>query len=154
MKRLPFRGWFYYRTGYSTYIVLLVGLVNVLTTTYYLAINNIPSLSYIFPNFLTYILTIIVIGVPFTILVGYVHFKKSPSYSSEADITVEANPYYYKLPPGFWKEVFAPVYLEILLLCTKIAKNEKISDDELKRIKKLEGMMNKLFQGESIGKRR
>jgi len=153
MNPLPFRGWYYFRTGYSTYLVLVLGVVNVLTTTYYLAINNIPALANIFPDFSVYIITVIGIGLPVTVFVGYIHFKKSPSYSSEADITVEANPYYYKLPPGYLKLVFGPVYLEILRLCTKIAKNEKIDEDEIKRIKKLEDDMNKLFQGESIGKR-
>ncbi len=152
MKKLPFRGWYYFRTGYATYIALLLGVVNVLTTTYYLAIRNFPSLSDVFPDFLIYIITITVIGIPLTILIGYIHFKKSPSYSSEADITVEANPYYYKLPPGFWKEVFCPVYLETLRICTKIANNEKITEDEIKKIKKLEDKMERLVKGESIGK--
>ena len=152
MKNLPFRGWFYFRTGYATYIALLLGVVNVLTTTYHLAIKNIPILEKIFPDFATYIYTIIGIGVPITVLVGYVHFKKSPSFSTETDISVEANPYYYKLPPGFWKEVFGPVYLQTLRLCTKIANNEKITDDERKKIKELEDKMDRLVKGESIGK--
>jgi len=149
-KRLPFRNWYYFRTGYSTYVALILGIVNTLTTTYYLAIRNIPSLNDVFPNFAIYIILITGIGLPVTIITGYLHFKRSSGYSSEIDIAVESNPYYYKLPPGFWKEVFAPLYLEVLRLSMKVAKNEKVEEEDLKRFKEIEDKIIRLIHGESI----
>ncbi len=126
--------------------------MNVLTTTYYLAVKNISSLESLFPDFLTYILVIASIGIPLTIGIGYLHFKRSAAFSSEADIQVEANPYYYKLAPGYWREAFGPTYLETLRLCMKIARNEKVNDDDLERFKELEKKMERLVKGESIGR--
>ena len=46
-----------------------------------------------FPSFAHYVLILIGIGVPILITVGYLHYKRSPAYSSEAGIMLSANPY-------------------------------------------------------------
>ena len=108
--------------------------VNVLTVTYFLAIENYPTLHVIFPTFLHYILIAVFIGVPLLVLVGYAHYKRSAAYSAEADINVEAYPYWYKLPPGWNKEVVFPLYLSMLNIMIKMSKNEKLSPDEIDKI--------------------
>jgi len=54
-KRLEFRLWFYFRTGWTTYFGFGMAAITTLITTYYLAINNMPFLQEIFPTFTHYI---------------------------------------------------------------------------------------------------
>ena len=78
-KNLGFRGWFYFRTGWATYFAFIVAAINALTVTFFLAIENYPSLSVIFPTFFHYIVIVVGVGVPVLVLAGYVHFKRSKS---------------------------------------------------------------------------
>ena len=47
-----FRYWYYFRIGWSQYLAYVIGAVNTLTVTYFLAIENYPVLSAVFPSFL------------------------------------------------------------------------------------------------------
>ena len=67
--------------------------INVLTVTYFLAIENYPILHAVFPTFAHYILIITGIGAPLLVVVGYVHFKRSQAFTAEADISLEVNRY-------------------------------------------------------------
>ena len=91
---LGFRAWFYFRQGWSTYFAFLFAAINTLTVTYYLAIENYPSLKSIFPSFEQYILIVVLVGIPLLVGVGYAHYKKTPSYRAEADVWMESNAYY------------------------------------------------------------
>ena len=94
-QRIGFRGWFYFRTGWSTYFVFILAAINTLTVTYFLAVNNYPILKAIFPTFEQYALIMISVGIPLLIVVGYFHFKKTFAYKSELDVMIaESNPYY------------------------------------------------------------
>ena len=153
MKKIkPFRAWFYFRQGWTAYFAFIMAAVNVLTVTYFLAIENYPTLQVIFPTFLHYILVAVFIGAPLLILVGYVHYKRSAAYSAEADINVEAYPYWYKLPPGWNKEVVFPLYLIMINLMIKISKNEKLSADEVKQMSDIQKSLSSLIEGGYIGK--
>ena len=123
-----------------------------LTVTYYLAIERVPALLTIFPNFLQYVLIISTIGVPLLIIVGYIHYKRSAAFSAEADINVEAYPYWYKLPPGWNKEVVFPLYLQMINLMIKISKNEKLSTDETKEMSNIQKSLSSLIEGGYVGK--
>ena len=90
LKNLPFRAWYYFRQGWGTYFSFVLAAVNTLTVTYYLAIEEAPILKEIFPSFIFYIIFTISIGIPLLIFIGYIHYKKTPSYVAEADITVES----------------------------------------------------------------
>ena len=92
-RNVGFRGWFYFRTGWSTYFVFILAAINTLTVTYFLAIDNYPVLKDVFPTFEQYALIMVSIGIPLLIVVGYFHYKKTLAYKSEMDITVESNPY-------------------------------------------------------------
>jgi len=126
--------------------------VNMLTVTYFLAIENYPSLQGIFPTFVHYILIAVFIGVPLLILVGYAHYKRSAAYSAEADINVESYPYWYKLPPGWNKEVVFPLYLSMLNIMIKMSKNEKLSPDEIDKITNIQKSLSSLIDGGYIAK--
>ena len=86
-QSVPFRAWFYFRMGWATYFAFVFAAINTLTVTYFLAIENYPVLQQIFPSFVHYVVIVILIGVPLLILIGYIHFKKSPSYKAEAAVT-------------------------------------------------------------------
>ena len=123
-----------------------------LTVTYFLAVENYPVLDTLFPTFLHYVFIAVVIGVPMLVLVGYIHYKRSAAFSAEADINVEAYPYWYKLPPGWNKEVVFPLYLQMINLMIKISKNEKLSTDETKEMSNIQKSLSSLIEGGYVGK--
>lgn len=151
-SNLFFRSWFYFRHGWATYFAFIFAAVNTLVVTYYLAIEQIPALKDVFPEFWIYLVFMTSIGIPLLVLVGYVHFKRVPAFQSETDITTESNPYFYKLPPGFWREAFAPFYLTMTNLMVKSLNNEKLTDEEKKQINDLQKKLDLLIKGGYVGK--
>ena len=139
-KNLGFRGWFYFRTGWATYFAFIVAAVNALTVTFFLAIENYPSLSMIFPTFFHYIVIVVGIGVPVLVLVGYVHFKRSKSYRAEADIGVESNPHFRRILQN--TEILLPAYLKLTEIIVKLSENKKLTDEELKEVSKFQNKLN------------
>jgi len=150
-RQLPFRAWFYFRQGWGTYFAFVLAAVNTLTVTYYLAIDKAPILQEIFPSFIFYILFTVSVGIPLLIGIGYLHYKKSPSFTSEADVTVESYPYYYKLTPGFDREVVFPLYMMMTKMMIKMGNGEKFSNDELKEINDLQKKLDLLLKGGMVG---
>jgi hypothetical protein len=47
--------------------------------------------------------------------------------------TTIANPYNYKLPPGFWREALAPTFLELLMQNRRILATTKMLSSETSR---------------------
>jgi len=92
-QNIGFRGWFYFRQGWSTYFAFIFAAINTMIVTYYLAIENIPILKTVFPTFYLYLLVTASFGIPLLIFVGYAHQKKTASYKTEADIFYESNPH-------------------------------------------------------------
>ena len=139
-KNLGFRGWFYFRTGWATYFAFIVAAINALTVTFFLAIENYPSLSVIFPTFFHYIVIVVGVGVPVLVLVGYVHFKKSKSYRAEQDILIETSPHFRRILQN--TEILLPAYLKLTELMVKLSENKKLTDEELKEVSKLQKQLN------------
>lgn len=150
-KRTGFRAWFYLRMGYSIYWAFLFMGINTLTVTYFLAIERAPFLKEIFPTFLHYGLSIVIIGVPILVLTGYIHYKKIPGFQSEAEISVEANPYQYKLPPGFWLHVVMPYFRLQSEMLMKISEKKDLTEDEINKMKELQKKMDHLINGGYVG---
>ena len=92
-QNLGFRGWFYFRQGWTTYFAFIFAAINTMVVTYYLAIENIPELKIIFPSFYIYLITVSSIGIPLLIFIGYAHQKKTASFKTESDIYFESNPH-------------------------------------------------------------
>ena len=146
------RAWFYFRLGYATYLTFLLGYVSTLITVYYLAIKNIPDLLNVFPRFVPFAVLATVIGAPLSVAIGWFHLKRSTLYSSEADITIESNPWNYKLPPGYAKEAFYPLLLAELKLLRKLAQKESvISNSEMNELNVLEEKLQTLVDGGYVG---
>ena len=147
MKRnLGYRGWFYFRQGWSVYFAFIFAAINTLTVTYFLAIENYPFLKEIFPSFLHYIIIVPVIGIPFLVLIGYAHYKRTASFKAEADINIEANPHFRRILLN--TEVLLPSYLKLLELIVKLSQNEKLSQEDMNQISILKNEL-----GEHIEKR-
>ena len=144
-KNLGFRAWFYFRQGWSVYFAFIFAAINMLTVTYFLAIDNYPTLKEIFPTFEHYVLIIALIGVPLLASVGYAHYKKTPSFRAEADVWMESNPYWARVLIN--SQFSLSLNLKMINLITKLSNNEKISQvelDELKELqKKFEGHLDK-----------
>lgn len=153
--RFLYRAWYYFRLGYSTYLTFILGYVSTLVTVYYLAIKNIPSLLDIFPKFVPFAILATVIGAPLSVAIGWVHLKRSGIFSSEQDVAVEANPYNYMLPPGFWMEAFGPLYLELLIQQKRLLEaHQLLGEEERKRMEKLEEKLRVLLAGGYVGQPR
>ena len=131
-KNLGFRGWYYFRTGWSTYFAFIVAAVNALTVTFFLAIENYPSLSMIFPTFFHYIVIMVGLGIPALCLVGYVHFKKSKSFVAEQDIFIETSPHFRRMLQN--TEILLPAYLKLTELMVKLSENKKLTDKEFEEV--------------------
>ena len=150
-KRTGFRAWFYLRMGYSIYWAFLFMGINTLTVTYYLAIERAPFLKEVFPSFLHYAIILIIVAIPILVLTGFVHYKKTPGYKSEAEVTVESNPYVYKLPPGFWLHVVMPYFRLQSEILMKVTENKKLTDEEIKKMAELQKKMDHLLKGGYVG---
>jgi|TARA_B100001765_G_scaffold167038_1_gene110221 hypothetical protein len=139
-RNIGFRGWFYFRQGWSVYFAFIFAAVNTLTVTYFLAIENYPVLKEVFPSFSHYIVIVVAIGIPCLVLIGYAHFKRTASFKAEADITIEANPHLRRILQN--TEVLLPSYLALLELVVKLSKNEKLSEDDMNQISNLKNKLD------------
>ena len=142
-----FRGWFYFRMGWSTYFAFILAAINTLTVTYFLAIDNYPALNIIFPSFEIYILIITSIGIPLLIMIGYVHFKKTRAFRSEVDILLESNPIIRRNTVN--TDVNLRFNLKLINLILKLSKNT-ISEEELKDIEKIQNEVTDLVKNRSL----
>ena len=138
MTRNPgFRGWFYFRMGWSTYFAFIFAAINTLTVTFYLAIDKYPDLNWLFPTFFHYILITSTIGIPFLILIGYVHYKRSAARKAEVDISYETDA--YKARTLVNTEIAITLSMKLLDIITKMSKKQELSDEdnqELERMRK------------------
>ncbi len=150
-KFRPFRYWFYLRVGYQHYFAFVFAAINTMVITYFLAIERVPFLESVFPTFTIYAAFMVGLGIPILGLVGYMHFKKIPAFKSEQEVSVESNPFIYKLPPGHAKLVQYPWQLLLSKLLVKIANGEKISDEDIKKLDKIQKNMETLIEGGYVG---
>ena len=147
-RNVGFRGWFYFRQGWSVYFAFIFAAINTLTVTYFLAIENYPFLKEIFPSFFHYIVIVVTVGIPCLILIGYAHYKRTPSFKAEADIQVEANPHFRRTLIN--TELMLSMFLEISQLTIKLSNNEKLNDNEIKRLKNLQDEFQKQIKDRVI----
>ena len=133
---LGFRGWYYFRQGWSVYFAFIFAAINTLTVTYFLAIDNYPVLKEIFPSFIHYIVIIALVGIPLLALVGYAHYKRTASFKAEADIHIEANPHMRRILIN--TEFMLSMSLQLSELSMKLLNNEKLTSDEMDRFKQLQ----------------
>ena len=147
-KSTSFRSWFYFRTGWSVYFAFIFAAINTLVVTYFLAIENYPVLQQIFPSFGHYVLITVAIGIPVLIAAGYFHFKRSAGFKSEADVAIETNPHAKRSLLN--TEAIVTSYLYSNELMMKVLKNEKISDEEMKKFLELQEKVKEHLKHKTI----
>jgi hypothetical protein len=147
-KNLGFRAWFYFRMGWSTYFAFILAAINVMVTTYYLAIKDVPTLKIIFPSFLSYVGILLAIGIPLLTVVGYVHFKRTSAFKAEADIGFEVNPHFRRMLIN--TEKILHQHLKISKMLVKISKNEKLTEEDLKEIDDMQNELNEYTKRRTI----
>ena len=130
-----FRLWYYFRTGWSTYFAFILAAINTLTVTYFLAIENYPSLKSVFPSFEQYVVIIAMIGVPILVTAGYAHYKKTEGFKSEIDVLIESNPYQRRILVN--TETVLSLQLKLILIIQEMAKNQDIDQNKTDELKKL-----------------
>ena len=142
-----FRGWFYFRMGWSTYFAFILAAINTLTVTYFLAIDNYPALKTFFPSFEIYVFIIITIGVPLLIFIGYSHYKKTKAFRSEVDVLVETNPLMRRNVVN--TDIILRFNINLISLVLKLSK-DTISEDELNNMKKFRNEITDLIKNRSL----
>ena len=142
-----FRGWFYFRMGWSTYFAFILAAINTLTVTYFLAVDNYPALMAVFPSFEIYVLILISIGVPLLIFIGYCHYKKTKAFRSEMDILVESNPFLRRTTVN--TDIILRFNINLISLVLKLSK-DTISEDELNDMKKIQNEITDLIKNRSL----
>ena len=147
-QNIGFRGWFYFRQGWSTYFAFIFAALNTMVVTYYLAIENIPLLKDIFPTFYVYLGMMAGVGIPLLIIIGYIHFKRTYAYKAEADIYYESNPLALRALVN--SEIMVSINLKLINLLIKINKNEKISEEESKEINQMQEELLKFTNDRTI----
>ena len=143
-----FRAWYYFRMGWSTYFVFFLGAINTLTVTYFLAIDNYPTLKNIFSSFELYIIAMILFLTPALVLVGFVHYKRTKAFRSEVDVLIESNPYFRRNTVN--GELNNRLILKLLLLILKLSKKEEVDEKEIDQIKKMQEDITKFTQDRSF----
>tara|TARA_Y100000741_G_C17930846_1_gene427656 strand:- start:17 stop:529 length:513 start_codon:yes stop_codon:yes gene_type:complete len=137
---IGFRAWYYFRMGWSTYFAFIFAAINTLTVTYYLAIENYPSLKEIFPSFEVYIIIICSIGIPLLTIIGYTHYKRTKARKAEVDILIETNPYVLRTLVN--SDMSVILNLKMLTLLQKIGE-DKLTDEQKKEIQEIENELLK-----------
>jgi len=140
-ENIGFRSWYYFRMGWGTYFAFIFAAINTLVVTYYLAIERVPALLTIFPNFLYYVLIISAIGVPLLIIVGYIHYKRTLAFKSEIDIVVESNPYQRRNIVNI--TILLSLTMKLNEMMLKLTKNEKLTPKEVEEVEKLQDKIKK-----------
>jgi hypothetical protein len=147
-KRYGFRGWYYFRQGWSLYFAFVLAAINTLTVTYYLAIDNIPELQGIFPSFAHYIITAVVVGIPLLVFVGYLHYKKTSAYRNEMGVVFESNPFQRRMLVN--SEVITKFQLELSRMLLKLNSSESISAEENEKILKMHDELTKMLDNRTL----
>ncbi len=137
---LFYRSYFYLKFGYNSILGYPRQILINLAALYVVLVELFPTIR---AN--TVQLTVIgFISVAAMLLVsilgGWIYIKKTRFWSTEIDVSIEANPYNFKAPPGYYREVILPSLLHIM---TKQPVRNTLLEDRLRA----------LIRGESVGKR-
>jgi hypothetical protein len=122
--------------------------INTLTVTYFLAIDNYPSLKSVFPSFEQYVIMVVVIGVPLLIIIGYAHYKKTQGFKSEVDVLIETNPYQRRNTVN--NDIILRLNLQLMSTLLKVAKKEDLSEEEIEEMTQLHDEILKLSKDRTL----
>ena len=150
--KLLFRSWFYFRTGYNLYLAFLIGFASNIVVLFKLGVTDNKYLAPLFPSLSLFTIIGLLVAVPVGIFAGLYHMKRSGAYAADAAVSLEANPYVYKLVPGKEQEVFLPLWVLTVRGLAKILDQEKtMTSEERKEMENLLEKANALLQGQGVG---
>ena len=146
-----FRSWFYFRTGYNTYLAFFIGFASNIIVIYRLGIQGnhyfewIPSLGY------AAALAIVVL-IPVCISAGLYHMKRTGAFAADASVSTESNPYVYKLVPGKEREVFLPLWVQTMKSLVKVLDQQHaLTLEEKAEFQNTLNKANALLEGQYVG---
>jgi hypothetical protein len=148
-ERIIFRSWFYLRVGYGTYIAFLIGFVSNIIVIYKLAIAD-TSLVSVFPHLTVFAILAVVIASPLSVIIGLYHMRRTAAFAADATVSMEANPYVYKIIPGKEREVTVPLSIMTARVLLKLA-GDKLTPEEKQELEEVLAKADKLLMGHSVG---
>ena len=144
-----FRSWFYLRVGYGIYIAFLIGFVSNIIVIYKLAIAD-TSLVSVFPHLTEFAILAVVIASPLSVIIGLYHMRRTAAFAADATVSMEANPYVYKIIPGKEREVTVPLSIMTARVLLKLA-GDKLTPEEKQELEEVLAKADKLLLGHSVG---
>jgi len=144
-----FRSWFYLRVGYGIYIAFLIGFVSNIIVIYKLAIAD-TSLVSVFPHLTEFAILAVVIASPLSVIIGLYHMRRTAAFAADATVSMEANPYVYKIIPGKEREVTIPLSIMTARVLLKLA-GDKLTPEEKQELEEVLTKADKLLLGHSVG---
>ena len=151
-RNIGFRAWYYFRMGWSTYFAFILAAINTLTVTYYLAIENYPTLKAIFPSFEIYIIVIISIGIPLLVTIGFVHYKRTSARKAEVDIGMETNPYQIRLLVN--TELLLKLNMRLMKHMSDLQNGKKIDENNINELQKMHDEIQDFLEDRNVAKER
>ena len=151
-SKLLFRSWFYFRAGYNTYIAFFIGFSSNIIVIYKLGIAENKFLGPIFASLTIFAILALAVLIPISIAVGLYHMKRTGAYAAEASVSIEANPYIYKVTPGKEREVFLPLWIFTVRSLARLLDNEKpMTPEERLEMTDALSKATALLKGQFIG---
>jgi hypothetical protein len=151
-SKVLFRSWFYFRTGYNTYIAFFIGFSSNVIVIYKLGISENKFLGPYFGSLTLFAILALLVLIPVSIATGLYHMKRTGAYAADASVATESNPYIYKVLPGKEQEVFLPLWMMTVRGLARLLEQEKTMTADEKR--ELEDTLSKataLLQGQFVG---
>ena len=151
-SKLLFRSWFYFRTGYNTYIAFFIGFSSNIIVIYKLGISENKLLGPYFGSLILFAIIALLVLIPVSIATGLYHMKRTGAYAADASVATESNPYIYKVLPGKEQEVFLPLWMMTVRGLARLLEQEKtMTADEKRELEDTLAKATSLLQGQFVG---
>ena len=151
-SKLLYRSWFYFRTGYNTYVAFFIGFASNVIVIYKLGISENKILGPYFQSLTIFAILALIVLVPLCISAGLYHMKRTGAYAADASVSTESNPYIYKLMPGKEQEVFLPLWIMTVRSLARLLENEKpMTPGEKREMEETLSKATALLQGQFVG---
>jgi hypothetical protein len=152
ISKALFRAWFYFRTGYNTYIAFFIGFASNVIVIYKLGISENKFLGPFFASLTLFAILALAILIPISISAGLYHMKRTGAYAADASVSTESNPYIYKVLPGKEQEVFLPLWMMTVRGLARLLEQEKtMTADEKRELEDTLAKATALLQGQFVG---
>jgi hypothetical protein len=150
--KLLFRSWFYFRTGYGTYVAFFIGFASNIIVIYKLGISENNIIGPYFHSLTLFALVALAVLIPLCISAGLYHMKRTGAFAADASVSIESNPYIYKVVPGKEQEVFLPLWVATVRgLVRVLERQQTMNADEKKELEGILDKANALLEGRYVG---